>query len=71
MKQQMRHRLAWCALALAVIVVLFMSSGCAMFEEKMAQAKGLVGLGETEVIECTSNPETGCEGWVESGTTTE
>tara|TARA_B100000929_G_C15185962_1_gene310465 strand:+ start:125 stop:340 length:216 start_codon:yes stop_codon:yes gene_type:complete len=71
MKQQTRHRLAWVALAFAVVVVLLMS-GCAMFEERMNTMKGLVGMApDKEIIECTSNTETGCEGWVESGTTTE
>jgi len=70
MKQQTRHRLAWVALAFAVVVVLLMS-GCAMFEEQMASMANLVGFaGDKEIIECTSNTETGCEGWVASETTT-
>ena len=49
MKQQTRHRLAWVALAFAVVVVLLMS-GCAMFEEQMANMKGLVGVDSDPVI---------------------
>ena len=74
MKQQTRHRLAWVALAFAVVVILLMS-GCAMFEEQMASMANLVGFaGDKEIITCTSNTETGCEGWVASeitGSTTE
>ena len=65
MEQNMKHRLAWLALVLFVVVILLMQ-GCAMFEEQMATMKGLVGM-ENEVIECTSNTQTGCEGWIEPG----
>jgi len=74
MKQQTRHRLAWVALAFAVVAVLLMS-GCAMLEEQMASMQASLGFApDKEIIECTSNTETGCEGWVEPGmeaTTTE
>jgi|TARA_B100000959_G_C14874675_1_gene579871 hypothetical protein len=70
MKQQIRHRLAWAALAVAVGVILF-ASGCSMLEEQMASAQAALGFaGDKEIIECTSNTETGCEGWVESEATT-
>ena len=75
MKQEMRHRLAWLALAFAVVIVVLMMSGCAMFEEQMNTMKELVGMApDKEIITCTSNTEIGCEGWVEPGmeaTTTE
>jgi len=75
MKQEMRHRLAWLALAFAVVIVVLMMSGCAMFEEQMANMQASLGFAsDKEIITCTSNTETGCEGWVEPGmeaTTTE
>ena len=75
MKQEMRHRLAWLALAFAVIIVVLMMSGCAMFEEQMANMQASLGFAsDKEIITCTSNTEIGCEGWVEPGmeaTTTE
>ena len=74
MEQKMKHRLAWLALALFVIVILLMQ-GCAMFEEQINTMKNLVGMApDKEIITCTSNTEIGCEGWVEPGmeaTTTE
>ena len=70
MKQQIRHRLAWAALAVAVGVILF-ASGCSMLEEQMASMQSALGFaGDKEIIECTRNTETGCEGWVESEATT-
>tara|TARA_Y100001951_G_scaffold23350_1_gene18089 strand:- start:652 stop:879 length:228 start_codon:yes stop_codon:yes gene_type:complete len=75
MKQEMRHRLAWLALAFAVVIVVLMMSGCAMFEEQMANMQASLGFAsDKEIITCTSNTEIGCEGWVEPGmeaTTTE
>jgi hypothetical protein len=71
MKQEIRHRLAWLALAFAVLVVVLMMSGCAMFEEQIATMQASLGFaGDKEIITCTSNTETGCEGWVASETTT-
>ena len=71
MKQEIRHRLAWLALAFAVLVVVLMMSGCAMFEEQMATMQASLGFaGDKDIIICTSNTETGCEGWVASETTT-
>jgi hypothetical protein len=49
MEQKMKHRLAWLALAFAVVIVLLMS-GCAMFEEQMANMKGLVGVGSDPIV---------------------
>jgi hypothetical protein len=70
MRQQTRHRLAWLALVFAVVGIL-LASGCSMFEEQMNTMKGLVGMApDKEIIECTSNTESGCEGWVTSETTT-
>ena len=69
MVQKTKHRLAWLALFLTVIVIL-LAQGCSMFEDQMNTMKGLVGFaGDKEIIECTSNTETGCEGWVASETT--
>ena len=69
MEGKTKQRLAWLALIFAVIVIL-LASGCSMFEEQMTKAKGLVGFaGDKEIIECTSNTESGCEGWVASETT--
>ena len=68
-KGKTKQRLAWLALVFAVIIIV-LASGCAMFEEQMTTMKGLVGFaGDKEIIECTSNTETGCEGWVASETT--
>ena len=70
MKQETRHRLAWLALALAVLVI-FLMQGCSMLEEQMASMQASLGFApDKEIIECTSNTETGCEGWVESEATT-
>ena len=70
MKQETRHRLAWLALALAVLVI-FLMQGCSMLEEQMASMQASLGFaGDKEIITCTSNTETGCEGWVASETTT-
>ena len=67
MVQKTKHRLAWLVLFLAVIVIL-LAQGCSMFEEQMNTMKGLVGMApDKEIIECTSNTETGCEGWIEPG----
>ena len=69
MVQKTKHRLAWLVLFLAVIVIL-LAQGCSMFEDQMNTMKGLVGFaGDKEIIECTSNTETGCEDWVASTTT--
>ena len=69
MKQQMRHRLAWLALVFVVVGIL-LSSGCAMFEEQIASMQSLNPFApDKEIITCTSNTETGCEGWVASETT--
>ena len=68
MEQKIKHRLAWLTLVFAVVIILLMS-GCSVFEDQMLKAKGLVGLGGETNIECTSNTETGCEGWVASETT--
>ena len=66
-KGKTKQRLAWLALALAVVVIVLMQ-GCAMFEEQITTMKGLVGFaGDKEIITCTSNTEIGCEGWVEPG----
>jgi hypothetical protein len=69
MEGKTKHRLAWLALVFAVVVIV-LASGCAMFEEQINTMKGLAGFaGDKEIITCTSNTETGCEGWVESTTT--
>jgi len=69
MKQQTRHRLAWLALIFAVVVIV-LASGCAMLEEQMATMQASLGFaGDKDIIICTSNTETGCEGWVASETT--
>ena len=69
MVQKTKHRLAWLALFLTVIVIL-LAQGCSMLEDQMNTMKGLVGMApDKEIIECTSNKETGCEDWVASTTT--
>lgn len=74
MKMEKVSKTRWmmiCAVPI-VLIIIFMSSGCSMLEDQMNTMKGLVGMApDKEIIECTSNTETGCEGWVESGTTTE
>jgi hypothetical protein len=70
MEGKTKQRLAWLALVLAIIVIV-LAQGCSMFEEQMASMANLVGFaGDKEIITCTSNTETGCEGWVASETTT-
>jgi hypothetical protein len=70
MEGKTKHRLAWLALVLAVIIVI-LASGCSMLEEQMASMQASLGFaGDKELITCTSNTETGCEGWVASETTT-
>ena len=67
MEQKMKHRLAWLALVLFVVVILLMQ-GCAMFEEQMANMQASLGFAsDKEIITCTSNTQTGCEGWIEPG----
>jgi len=42
----------WTILALAVVglIVLFNVAGCAMFEEKFNEARGLMGIGNDPII---------------------
>jgi hypothetical protein len=74
MEGKTKHRLAWLALILAIVVIV-LASGCSMLEEQMNTMKNLVGMApDKDIITCTNNTETGCEGWVEPGmeaTTTE
>ena len=72
MKMKKVSKSRWTILALVVVglIVVFSMSGCSMLTEKMNQAKGLVGFAaDKDIIVCTSNTESGCEGWVESETT--
>jgi len=68
-KGKTKQRLAWLALLFAVIIIV-LASGCAMLEEQMSTMKASLGFaGDKDIIVCTSNTETGCEGWVASETT--
>ncbi len=49
MKSETRNTLAWLTLLFAVIIIFFIS-GCAMFEEKFNEARGLMGIGNDPVI---------------------
>ena len=49
MVQKTKHRLAWLALFLTVIVIL-LAQGCSMFEDQMNTMKGLVGMGDDPVV---------------------
>ncbi len=49
MKSETRNTLAWLTL-LFVVIIIFFISGCAMFEEKFNEAKGLIGIGNDPVI---------------------
>ena len=52
MEQKMKHRLAWLALVLFVIVILLMQ-GCSMLEDQMNTMKELVGMApDKEIILC-------------------
>ena len=75
MKMKKVSNTRWTILALVIIglVVMFIS-GCSMLEEQMASMQASLGFaGDKEIIECTSNTESGCEGWVSetTGSTTE
>ncbi len=71
MKMQKISKTRWAMLVFLLVVLGVVLSGCAMFEDQMNTMKGLVGFApDKEIIECTSNTETGCEGWVQSETTT-
>ena len=73
MKMKKISKSRWSILALVVVglIVVFSLSGCAMLEAQMASMQASLGFaGDKEIIECTSNTETGCEGWVESEATT-
>jgi|TARA_B100000809_G_C14824805_1_gene418738 hypothetical protein len=48
MEQKTKHRLAWLALFMTVIVI-FLAQGCAMFEEQMA-SMGFAG--DKDIILC-------------------
>ena len=54
MKMKKISKSRWTILALVVVglIVVFSMSGCSMLTEKMNQAKGLVGLGDKDVIVC-------------------
>lgn len=76
MKMKKVSKGRWSILALVVVglIVVFSMSGCSMLTEKMNQAKGLVGFAaDKDIIVCTSNTESGCEGWVSetTGSTTD
>ena len=74
MKMEKISKTRWAMVVFFIVVMFVVLSGCSMLEIQMNTMKGLVGLGEATPIECTSNTETGCEGWVEpgmSGTTTD
>ncbi len=49
MVQKTKHRLAWLALFLTVIVIL-LAQGCSMLEDQMNTMKGLVGMGDDPVV---------------------
>ena len=49
MKSETRNTLAWLTLLFAVIIIFFIS-GCAMFDEKFNEARGLMGIGNDPVI---------------------
>ena len=72
MKMKKISKSRWTMLALVVVglIVVFSMSGCSMLEEQMASMQASLGFaGDKEIIECTSNTESGCEGWVASETT--
>jgi uncharacterized membrane protein YqhA len=54
MKMKKISKSRWTILALVVVglIVVFSMSGCSMLTEKMNQAKGLVGLGDKDIIVC-------------------
>ena len=54
MKMKIVSKSRWTILALVVVglIVLFNITGCAMFEKQMTTMKGLVGLGDKDVIVC-------------------
>ncbi len=59
MQGKTRNRLAWLVLFGAVLVIIFMMSGCAMIDNQWAKAKGLVGIEATcEGTECESETVT-------------
>ena len=76
MKMKKVSKTRWmiiCAVPI-VLIIIFMSSGCSILEEQMLKAKSLVGFaGDKDIIVCTSNTESGCEGWVSetTGSTTD
>jgi hypothetical protein len=71
MKMEKVSKTRWAMLVFLGVILFVVLSGCAMFEEQMNTMKGLAGFApDKEIIECTSNTETGCEGWVQSETTT-
>jgi hypothetical protein len=52
MVQKTKHRLAWLALFLTVIVIL-LAQGCSMLEEQMATMKATLGFaGDKDIIVC-------------------
>jgi hypothetical protein len=52
MKMKKVSKSRWATLALVVVglIVLFNVAGCAMFNEQMANMKGLVGVGSDPVV---------------------
>jgi hypothetical protein len=75
MKMEKISKTRWAMVAFFLVVIFVFISGCSMLEEQMKTMKELVGMApDKDIITCTSNTETGCEGWVEPGmeaTTTE
>ena len=72
MKMKKVSKGRWSILALVVVglIVVFSMSGCSMLEEQMASMQASLGFaGDKDIIVCTSNTESGCEGWVASETT--
>jgi hypothetical protein len=52
MVQKTKHRLAWLALFMTVIVIL-LAQGCSMLEEQMATMKSSLGFaGDKDIIVC-------------------
>jgi len=50
MKKVSNSRWAMLVFVIVALIVLFNVAGCAMFEEQMANMKGLVGVGSDPVI---------------------
>ena len=58
MKKVSKSRWTILALAIVGLIVLFNVAGCAMFEEKFNEARGLVGIGDDPIVVETPT----CEG---------